>query len=732
MSYQLKEQRMRRLNQFMPHTFGCAADLYHRRIHPRILVGPDDIVRLRQQVRRGDGLKLFNAICQKIAPLVDRLVVTETPEALDTLLDPGKSIWASFANQVENSIHDMAMVAVLADDERALVAVRRMLADAPPRRRGNFFGYHAYAYDLLHEHLPADVRLRYTTEQIERAHKLIEPFARTYYANAGLNGVLVNMFIALHLVLAVRGDPGAPSDTVEPLLAKLVSYLRATMHTAINPDGYPEEDVGYGTSVVCSLAKISHAVFRAGLWDAYEECPRFRKAGRAILHFVQPWGDHLAATGDFGGASCDHRENLLAHLAHANRDPALLWLLGTLHNDNRILKPKFAVGSDAREVVLRNGFQVPATGDTLAVLDLIGKPVHPAKAGVPTAFRDSGRGIVSFRDRWADDGAFVVFDGAQRSPAAPGHPHYSGGHFSLTTLGEYFAIDMNRYGTEQCDHNITLVDGRSGRSTGGQWCVGDAYNHARLIDYQPGELVDTAAVDSSLQHDCYWARRTILFVKGKYAHPYLVTIDDINKANDFHEFWWTLNTCPENVIKLHDTSATITGWRMGNHLDVHFALPAPKEFPKPHKLMMAKDECTTSSYNYIPDPRQRASQYVRPAAMVEGIVFVRPRLIAKVAGYNGRFMAAMLPRRKGEKPATVERLVSLPSSLALRITWEKVEDTLVWAYEHNLLEAGDVRGVGQWCVVRRARPSGRVIHYAMGAGTSLSVGGKRLPLPERC
>lgn len=708
------------------HTFGCAADLYRRGVHPRILVGPDDIARLRRRVRRGDGLKIFNAIRARIAPIVDRLLDADTPEALDRLLllAPGQSVYAGFASHADNAIHEMAMVAVLADDERALAAARRWLVEAPLEKRAGF-GYHAYAYDLLCDRLPADARLRYTTEFLAQAHKLIAPFARNYYANAGLNGVLVHMFIALHLVLAVRGDLGAPDETVEPLLAKLISYLRATMHTAINPDGYPEEDVGYGTSVVCSLAKTAHAVFRAGLWDAYAECPRFRQAGRAILHFVQPWGDHLAATGDFGGASCDHRENLLVRLAHANRDPALLWLLGTLHNDNRILKPAFALGNDYREVVLRKGFQVPATADLLAVLDLLGKPAHPAKAKVPTAFRDAGRGIVSFRDRWADDGAFVVFDGGQRGTAAPGHHHLSSGHFSLTALGEYFAIDMNRYGTEQSEHNVTLVDGKSGRSTNGQWGT-VAYTHGQLIRYEPGTHVDWAAADSSLQHDCYWARRHLLFIKGRGAPAYLVTVDDLNKANDFHEFWWTLNTCPENTITLHDPSATITGWRKGNHLDVHFALPAPEEFPKPHTLALAQDECTTSSHHYIKNPRERAADYIRPAAMVEGIVFVRPRLIAKVSGYNGRFMAALLPRRRGETPAQVERLASLPSSLALRITWEKVEDTVIWAYEHNLLEAGDVRGVGQWCVVRRARSSGRIVHYALGAGTGLAVGGRRL------
>jgi len=52
---------------------------------------------------------------------------------------------------------------------------------------------------------------------------------------------------------------------------------------------------------------------------------------------------------------------------------------------------------------------------------------------------------------------------------------------------------------------------------------------------------------------------------------------------------------------------------------------------------------------------------------------------------------------------------------------------LDYPYEHNLLEAGDVRGRGQWCVVRRSRQTGEVPAWELGHGTSLSLDGKALP-----
>ena len=47
---------------------------------------------------------------------------------------------------------------------------------------------------------------------------------------------------------------------------------------------------------------------------------------------------------------------------------------------------------------------------------------------------------------------------------------------------------------------------------------------------------------------------------------------------------------------------------------------------------------------------------LRTPKMVLYSAFVRPRLIAKVAGYNGRFMSIMISRRNRERPARVTRL----------------------------------------------------------------------------
>ncbi|MDP6359498.1 MAG: hypothetical protein QF473_30535, partial [Planctomycetota bacterium] len=92
--------------------------------------------------------------------------------------------------------------------------------------------------------------------------------------------------------------------------------------SAVGPGGYPEEDIGYGTMVASELIQMAEALTRAGWVDAWEECPRLSKVGQAVLHFVQPWGEFLAVTGDRGD-DFQQREFCLSRLATRTKDLSL-------------------------------------------------------------------------------------------------------------------------------------------------------------------------------------------------------------------------------------------------------------------------------------------------------------------------------------------------------------------------------------------------------------------------
>ncbi|MBI2442105.1 MAG: hypothetical protein HYV35_12135 [Lentisphaerae bacterium] len=710
----------------MNYQFACARKLYAAGAHPRVMVSARDLETLRRQIKRGAGLKIMTGVRRKLQPVVER--IRQAADAASLLQGPpGRMDFG-----VAFALHDLALAGVLARDAGMIDGARRVLLALPrflerpeqlePGAYGSAAGIfslvnggHACAYDLLYAHLSGAERAAYCHWLVTACIRPVIERARPYfYKSAGANTPIAETLPALIGLLAVRGDRSVPDLSGET--AELISFLEASLHAAINPDGYPEEDIGYGTTIAAYLALIVEPLRRAGIYDVYKACPRYARVGRAILHFVQPWGEQLVSTGDHA-ANFWLREFILARQAVETRDQTLLWLLGTLAQQ----WPEIVLAKDsrrAREVSLKK-FSAPASALTLLVMDGFGQARHPRQARVPTAFCDRGRGIVSFRSGWGPEDALVVFDGSQRSPAAQGHAHDSCGHFSLLALGEYFAIDANRYSIEQSCHNVVLIDGRSGRSTDGEWRA--SYYHGNLIDYATGNFCDFAAVDSSHQHNCYWAWRYLALVKGPDAPAYVWIVEDINKANDLAEFWWTLHTSPENKIELRGERAAIKGSRRGNWLDVAFVLPAPGSYPAPHSLALSQDVTTPSSFKYIPNPHERAGEYKRPADMVGGVIFERPRLIAKVKGYNGRFMSVLIPRREEEKPAQVESLKTLDNSLAARITFREVEDIIIFAYEHNLLEAGQVRARGQWSVVRRRRRDGQIIASALGQGTSLKI-----------
>ncbi|MDP6356448.1 MAG: hypothetical protein QF473_15160 [Planctomycetota bacterium] len=44
---------------------GAARDLYRRSVHPRVMLGLEDLARLKDQIRRGAGKKIMEAIRRK-------------------------------------------------------------------------------------------------------------------------------------------------------------------------------------------------------------------------------------------------------------------------------------------------------------------------------------------------------------------------------------------------------------------------------------------------------------------------------------------------------------------------------------------------------------------------------------------------------------------------------------------------------------------------------------------
>ncbi|MCC7193199.1 MAG: heparinase II/III family protein [Phycisphaeraceae bacterium] len=725
----------------MSFEFGVAAPLYHKRVHPRLLVDDKSIAHLRKIVKTGVAKKLMKALREYVGPLV------EAVEAVEDMVD--SQCEAQHQNFPELSraraaLCSIAIVGVIDQNERAINAVKKVLdgipkAEAKWNRDRSRYGYGTrytlhHAYDLVANFMTDMERRNYTDWAVQASiRESLEMIRKNNFLRcAAANIPMAGMITALHGVFAVEGDPGVPDLSAEKTL--LLQYLEASLYSELGENGYAHEDIGYGTLMTSDLASLIEVARRAGVYDAYTRCPRYLKFGRSMLAFVQPWGKALSNTGDYG-ADFGHRAPVFPRIAAATNDRVLLWLHGQLSypiatsgprdmSKRRLHHPELFIGRD---------YQIPVDYTSLVTVEDLKPPVHPSKARVPTQYADRDRGLVTFRSSWKSDATFVVFDGSHRTPAGQGHAHDSGGHFSLSSLGEYFAIDTGRYNIEQDQHNVVLVDGKPGVSTNGEWRM--THYASRLTGYRPDAFVDTSSVDSSQTSDCYWARRTLGLVKDPTnagVPSYVWTVEDINKNNDFHEFWWQMQVNPRHKIKLHNGHATVQGSNHGNLLDVHIGMPFPNQYPKPSTLEWSHELKLCGSRKYIlKDPLELQADYVRLVGNEEyGPSFARPRLLAKVSSYAGRFMSLMIPRKKGAAAPKVERLDSLDNSLAMRVTFKNVEDTIIWAYEHHLLEAGDVVARGNWCVVRRSRKSGKVLAHAIDEGTRLEVAGKPMKLDK--
>jgi hypothetical protein len=710
----------------MQYGFSVAKELYEKGQHPRLLCSSTDIDRIKGQITSGHGLTLFNGLKQRVQASIDHILSSDNlPETLDSV---GKGM-ATQGGLIAWALHDMALYAVLSEAPDAIEAVKRVFKAAPETGDPDITHYRmqfainagrnmGYAYDLMENLLDEETKSVFCPWMLTQIKNTIDATRKTHYVSAGGNipiFYVVNMLIPL---LAMKDHPSV--GDMEEEQAELFKMYEASLYGAIGKDGWPAEEIGYGSLTVTRLLQVGEVLRRAGIYDLYNKCARMKKFGHACLASLQPWGKDLTNLGDIGDVFGTTGFSL-PRLAEELDAPELLWLSGELTYDmSRIHKINHRPDID-REVMLTDTFRQQPTFDAFMMLHMMNPPKRDVLNNVPTQFCDRTRGIAFFRSDWQDDlGTYVTLDGSQRPLTAQGHQHASSGHFCLSAVGEYFSINCGRYNIDQDCHSVMLVNGKSGRTTNGEW------RHTPypgiMTNYEPGEIVDTASVDSAHQHNCYVAKRHLFFIKGEGARHYVIAIDNMNANDDWNEFWWQMQTSPENTIELREAGATITGWQQGNKLDVEL-LPVPLAInTRPTTIEMAQDIKEYSSYKYYKKTTaELESQYKRPSDMVHGPCYRRPRLIGKVTAPSGDIMAVMTPRLKDEAAAKVTQFETVPGSIGAIIEHDKVIDTFIYAYEHGILEGNGVTARGRWCLVRRDKESGKVIHQELGDGNFIEV-----------
>jgi hypothetical protein len=331
---------------------------------------------------------------------------------------------------------------------------------------------------------------------------------------------------------------------------------------------------------------------------------------------------------------------------------------------------------------------------------------------VPTATYSAGTELANFRTSWSRGAVYLNVLGSGRSHASQTHKHADCGHFSIFAHGEYLAIDTGRYNVDEDQHSVVMVDGKPHLP-----CAGWGMNTrgGRLLDFQRAGFVEYVRVDMAHMKDCIWADRHFLFVRLGGDDAYMVAIDNINKNNAKHSYWWQLHAHPAAAVRIDgERQASVVG-RAGR-LDVTFAVPTALDFPSdPHRIALRADEAWWSrpyGKNDAAPSHDRADVWITSVR--------RPRLIAEVEGLNGQIMAVIVPRRTGDAPLTV-RQVAQRRVLTMVVESEAYVDTIAAPLDSGVLLTPDMRGFTELAVVRRDKQGGLVDQWSVGA-ERLTVG----------
>ncbi|MDP6358814.1 MAG: hypothetical protein QF473_27090, partial [Planctomycetota bacterium] len=213
--------------------FGTATQLYEEYIHPRVIIGPKDIDRLKDSTRRGGGRRLMNAMREKVRPLVE--VVLQTDDLPGLVADYNRSPEHD-GPAIAGNVQEMALVGVLDDNTEAIEAARRVLLSAveadplsrndhPCRRVTYLAGPFSVAFDIVANHLSRKDRRSYANWISKSAipHILAAIPPNLYFAAAGANIPIYGMETAIPAILAVRGEPGG--HTFRKELELLITFL---------------------------------------------------------------------------------------------------------------------------------------------------------------------------------------------------------------------------------------------------------------------------------------------------------------------------------------------------------------------------------------------------------------------------------------------------------------------------------------------------------------------------
>lgn len=678
--------------------------LFAKNFHPRIFFGAEDVAGLRAKAKHPRLQEVLKQVLQRC----EGYCTPSDPAWINTEVDRTALIGAGAGcGHLWRKLPDLLLAGVVTDDPRwnnKLADILRNISTRPEPIKATIFsgtGDHSLLgvlgekhksvvsqcgiiplmHDLLYNALsPADQAA--SERYIER--EIVEPFLQYLLGSGTIRrlglGVNINWWEFFSCVFALAAIYDAADPRHRAGLEMVADLVRRGIHLGADETGIIGEGPFYGRIEIFAWLTTGEILRRAGICDLWQEEPRLHKLMKAWHYYALPGRGEILDHADTPRKSSAYGAAMLTALLHAQR---------TNDNTYQLLWEQLSEGN-------------AHLTDILASLGPLGfwlwyeppPPIPTPKIPeLPLALGGGRYGLHIFRSSWDSGALYFALFGAGRDPGTFIHQHADAGHFALFALGEAFCAGHGYGHTDSKYHSVLQIQGKELPDAPGK--VGQTWRGGHNRAFHAGRLADYAAVDLAWQWCAHWYFRHALVVRAPGAEPYVLLLDNCNYKDDWQHYDWLCQVEPGCRVELKpdELLATIHGKK--NRLELAWAHFRATDYPKPHRLELLTDEVESP---YPKTDWRNNGPY--------------QRLIARLHGYNGVLLAALLPRRAGTAPVTVERLTG-HCEFGLRLQHGAVTDTVVASPIDRRITIGGIEAEATLALVRQDA-SGRVT-YAAGA-----------------
>lgn len=486
----------------------------------------------------------------------------------------------------------------------------------------------------------------------------------------------------------------------------IIRRIRLGLHLGADEAGIIGEGAGYAAIELHGWWTVAEILRRMGLYDFWKGDERFLQIMKSRLYYQLPGHNGILDHGDTDRLGGWFLPGLLVMLLHSRR-----------------------VGDAAYQVAwarLMDGSGGPAAlkPNLHTPLGVLGywlwydPQIKPADVRLdprewPLAPKAGQFGLHFVRSGWREDDLYFAFFTAGRFHGSYIHQHSDAGHFALASLGELFCAGRGYGHTPARYHNVLCINGREPPNAP-DFPNGESWRGGYTLAAAHGEQTNYIATDLAWQWHAVWYQRQALVVRIPGANPYVIILDHCNNDNDWNFYDWQFQVQSGCRAELDpaETRATVHGTQ--HRLELAWATHGAGEYAKPQELKLLLD--------------QRRHIYSDDSNNPHHARMLYDCLIARLSGYCGVLLAALVPRRATQSPVKIQRLYA-PRQIGLVVDHGDCRDTIVANPLIRRITLGGIDAEAGLVIVRRD-PDERLLAASAGDCFSLNVGGRVLLSPR--